>query len=81
MSDGREKAVRVRSLSKIRKRREAREALDTYHLGTALSGTSGALTVAIGLMGGGESRGDGGQGGNSGQDGLELHFERFDWGS
>lgn len=54
--------------------------MDTYDLGTALSGTSGALAVAVGLLGVGEGRSDGGEGGNSGEDGLELHFECVEWG-
>ena len=55
-------------------------ALSTYDLGTALSGTSGALAVSVGLTSG-HGRGDGSEGSDSGEDGLELHFERVDWGS
>jgi len=54
--------------------------LSTYDLGTALSGTSGALAVSVGLTSG-HGRGDGSEGSDSGEDGLELHFERVDWGS
>lgn len=43
-------------------------------LRTALGDTGGALAVAV-VLASREGRGDGGEGGNSGEDGLELHFE------
>lgn len=53
---------------------------NTYDLRTALSLAGSTLAVAV-VLGRrdrgslGESRGDGGEGSNSNEDGLELHFE------
>lgn len=50
---------------------------NTYDLRTALSLAGSALAVAVVLRrASGHSRSDGGEGGNSGEDGLELHFDR-----
>lgn len=46
----------------------------TYDLGTALSLTSSALAVAV-VLTSGHGRGDGSEGGDGSEDGLELHFE------
>lgn len=72
---------RVRKCKSSEERRGRKRGSITYNLGTALSGTGGALVVAVVLRGGGHGRGDGGEGGDSGEDGLELHFERVDCGS